>query len=106
MATFTLTWQGASARQMARLIRMAEKAGLGEPNIGIEKSTVDVFIADVGANKIQAIKAVRELTGLGLKEAKDLVEGDTRGVGLNLKADVAQRFRERLTEAGCTVRFQ
>lgn len=106
MATFTVTWVGVSALDMARLVRMAAKAGIGEPTIGMEKTTVDVFISDVGANKIQAIRAVRELTGLGLKEAKDLVEGDVRGVGLGLKQDVAAKFRERLIEAGCSVRFQ
>lgn len=106
MATFTLTWTGVDPLSMAKLILAAHAGGIGDPSVGMEKTTVDVFISDVGANKIQAIKAVRELTGLGLKESKDLVEGEARGVGINLKADVAAKFRDRLVSAGCSVRFQ
>jgi large subunit ribosomal protein L7/L12 len=71
-----------------------------------EKSEFDVILASAGANKIQVIKVVREITGLGLKEAKDLVEAAPKpvkeGVG---KAD-AEDMKKKLTEAGATVELK
>ena len=68
-----------------------------------EKTEFDVILADGGANKIQVIKAVREITNLGLKEAKDLVEGAPKAVkeGVN-KAD-AEKFKAQLEKAGAKV---
>ena len=67
-----------------------------------EKTEFDVILADVGANKVGVIKAVREITGLGLKEAKDLVDGAPKAVkeGVN-KAD-ADAALKKLIEAGAT----
>jgi large subunit ribosomal protein L7/L12 len=68
-----------------------------------EKTEFSVILTDVGANKINVIKAVREVTSLGLKEAKDLVDGAPKTVkeGVN-KAD-AETIKKKLTEAGAKV---
>ena len=71
-----------------------------------EKTEFTVVLAEAGANKINVIKEVRAITGLGLKEAKDLVEGAPKTVkeGVN-KAD-AQKMKEQLTAAGATVEIK
>ena len=58
------------------------------------------MLTDFGANKIQVIKVVRELTGLGLKEAKDLVEGAPKAVKENVNKDEANAAKTKLEEAG------
>jgi ribosomal protein L7/L12 len=63
-----------------------------------------VFIEDAGANKISVIKVIREATGLGLKESKDIVDGVPRAVGEHLDGAASQRLREELREAGARVR--
>lgn len=68
-----------------------------------EKSTFDVVLKDGGANKIQVIKVVRELTGLGLKEAKDLVEGAPKPVKQGLPKDEAETIKKKLEEQGAKV---
>ena len=68
-----------------------------------EKTEFDVVLADVGSNKIAVIKAVREITGLGLKEAKDLVEGAPKAVKEKVSADDAEAAKAKLEEAGATV---
>jgi large subunit ribosomal protein L7/L12 len=68
-----------------------------------EKTEFDVVLADVGAKKIQVIKAVREITGLGLKEAKDLVEGAPSTVKEQIGKDEAEDVKKKLEEAGATV---
>jgi large subunit ribosomal protein L7/L12 len=65
-----------------------------------EKTEFDVVLTDVGANKIQVIKAVRELTSLGLKEAKDLVDGAPQAVKQAVSKDDAQAAKAKLEEAG------
>ena len=67
-----------------------------------EKTEFDVHLKEVGPNKINVIKAVRELTGLGLKEAKDLVEGAPKEVKTGLSKDDAAAAAKKLTEAGAT----
>jgi large subunit ribosomal protein L7/L12 len=76
----------------------AAKAGPAE-----EKTEFTVVLTSAGSNKIQAIKAVRELTGLGLKEAKDLVEGAPKNVKENVDKKTADELKKKLTEAGATV---
>lgn len=68
-----------------------------------EKTEFDVILTDVGANKIQVIKAVRELTSLGLKEAKDLVEGAPKAVREGVSKEEAEAARAKLEEAGAKV---
>jgi large subunit ribosomal protein L7/L12 len=68
-----------------------------------EKTEFDVILAAVGSNKIQVIKVVRELTGLGLKEAKDLVDGAPKPVKEGVPKDEAQKIKARLEEQGATV---
>ncbi len=68
-----------------------------------EKSEFDVILADGGANKIQVIKAVREITNLGLKEAKDLVEGAPKPIKEGVGKDEAQDIKKKLEAAGAKV---
>lgn len=68
-----------------------------------EKTEFDVVLASFGANKLGVIKAVREITGLGLKEAKELVEGAPKTVKEGVSKDEAEKLKAALTEAGATV---
>ncbi|HEX5578877.1 MAG TPA: 50S ribosomal protein L7/L12 [Candidatus Limnocylindria bacterium] len=68
-----------------------------------EKTEFDAVLTEVGANKILVIKAVRELTGLGLKEAKDLVDAAPQAVKEGVAKDEAEQVKEKLAEAGATV---
>jgi large subunit ribosomal protein L7/L12 len=68
-----------------------------------EKTQFDVVLTDGGANKINVIKEVRALTGLGLKEAKDLVEGAPKTVKEGVSKDEAAKIKDVLTKAGAKV---
>ena len=68
-----------------------------------EKTEFDVILASFGAKKLDVIKAVREITGLGLKDAKDLVEGAPKTVKEGVSKDEAENIKKALTEAGATV---
>jgi large subunit ribosomal protein L7/L12 len=68
-----------------------------------EKSEFDVVLTSVGASKINVIKEVRAITGLGLKEAKDLVEGAPKAVKEGASKDDAEQIKAKLEEAGATV---
>ncbi len=68
-----------------------------------EKTAFDVILASAGAQKINVIKVVRELTGLGLKEAKDLVEGAPKPVKTGVSKEDAEGMKKKLTDAGATV---
>lgn len=68
-----------------------------------EKTQFDVVLTDAGANKINVIKEVRALTGLGLKEAKDLVEGAPKTVKEGVSKDEAAKMKDTLTKAGAKV---
>jgi large subunit ribosomal protein L7/L12 len=70
---------------------------------GEEKTEFDAVLTEVGANKILVIKAVRELTGLGLKEAKDLVDAAPKAVKEGVAKEEAEQVKEKLAEAGATV---
>jgi large subunit ribosomal protein L7/L12 len=88
----------------AAAVAVAAPAGGGAAAPAAEEQTeFNVILAEVGANKVNVIKAVRELTGLGLKEAKDLVDGAPKPVkeGVN-KAD-AEAAKKKLEEAGAKV---
>jgi large subunit ribosomal protein L7/L12 len=68
-----------------------------------EKTDFTVVLKEVGANKINVIKAVREVTSLGLKEAKDLVDGAPKSIKEGVSKDEAETIRKKFTEAGATV---
>ena len=71
-----------------------------------EKTEFDVVLANFGAKKLDVIKVVRELTGLGLKDAKDLVEGAPKTVKEGVSKDEAEKIKAALTEAGATVEIK
>ena len=71
-----------------------------------EKTEFDVVLADVGANKIKVIKLVRELTGLGLGEAKALVDGAPKAVKEGLSKDEAEAAKAKLEEVGAKVELK
>ena len=71
-----------------------------------EKTEFDVVLASVGANKLGVIKAVREITGLGLKDAKDMVEGAPKTVKEGVSKDEAEKVKAALVEAGATVEIK
>jgi len=68
-----------------------------------EKTEFTVVLTAVGANKINVIKAVREVTSLGLKEAKDLVDGAPKAIKEGVSKDEAEAIRKKFTDAGATV---
>ena len=83
---------------------MAMPAGGGDTSgAAEEKSEFDVVLTSAGASKINVIKEVRTITGLGLKEAKDLVESAPKAVKEALSKDEAEQIKAKLEEAGATV---
>ncbi len=76
-------------------------AGVAAP--AEEKTEFDVILTNAGANKINVIKVVREITGLGLKEAKDLVDGAPKPVKEGVSKDEAEQIKKKLEGAGATV---
>ena len=71
-----------------------------------EKTEFTVVLANAGANKINVIKEIRAITGLGLKEAKDLVEGAPKNVKEGVNKDDAKKMKDQLTAAGATVEIK
>jgi large subunit ribosomal protein L7/L12 len=71
-----------------------------------EKTEFNVVLANAGANKINVIKEIRAITGLGLKEAKDLVEGAPKTVKEGVNKDDAKKMKDQLTAAGATVEIK
>ncbi len=82
----------------------APAAGAAAP--AEEKSEFDVVLAEIGANKVATIKAVRELTGLGLKEAKELVESAPKAVKEGLPKAEAEEAKKKLEAAGAKVELK
>lgn len=76
------------------------------PAAAEEKSEFTVELAEIGANKIAVIKVVREITGLGLGEAKALVESAPKAIKENVPAEEAKAIEEKLKEAGATVKLK
>jgi large subunit ribosomal protein L7/L12 len=71
-----------------------------------EKTNFDVVLKAAGANKLQIVKLVKELTGLGLKEAKDMVDGAPKTIKEGLPKDEAENLKKTLTEAGAEVELK
>ena len=80
-------------------------AGAAAPAVE-EKTEFDVVLASFGASKLGVIKVVREITGLGLKEAKDLVEGAPKTLKEGCSKEEAESIKAQLTEAGATVEIK
>jgi len=81
-------------------------AGAAAPAEAEEKTEFTVILKEAGASKINVIKTVRELTGLGLKEAKDLVDGAPKPVKENIGKDEAAAVKKKLEDAGATVEMK
>lgn len=81
-------------------------AGGGDAGAAEEKTEFDVVLKDPGAKKINAIKAVRVITGLGLKEAKELVEGAPNNVKEGVSKEEAESVKKQLEEAGAVVEIK
>jgi large subunit ribosomal protein L7/L12 len=97
--TLEAKW-GVSAAPVA----VAGPAGGAAPAAAAEEKTeFNVILADAGANKINVIKAVREITALGLKEAKDLVEGAPKAIKEGVGKDEAEDIKKKLEAAGAKV---
>jgi large subunit ribosomal protein L7/L12 len=95
---------GVKADQFAMAAPAGGAAGAAAaPAQAEEKTEFDVVLANAGANKIQVIKVVRELTSLGLKEAKDLVDGAPKPVKTGVNKEDAQKMKAKLEEVGATV---
>lgn len=80
----------------------AAQAGAGEA-AAEEKTEFNVIMSSFGANKIEVIKVIRAITGLGLKEAKDMVEGVPSTIKEGISKDEAEDIKKKLQEAGATV---
>jgi large subunit ribosomal protein L7/L12 len=72
----------------------------------VEKTNFDVVLKAAGANKLQIVKLVKELTGLGLKEAKDVVDGAPKTIKEGLPKDEAENLKKQLVEAGAEVELK
>ena len=90
----------------AAAVAVAPAAGGAAAPAAEEKTEFDVILADVGSNKIGVIKAVREITGLGLKEAKDLVEGAPKAVKEGAAKAEAEDLKKKLEAAGAKVELK
>lgn len=90
----------------AAAVAVAPAAGGAAAPATEEKTEFDVVLADVGSNKIAVIKAVREITGLGLKEAKDLVEGAPKAVKEGAAKAEAEDLKKKLEAAGAKVELK
>lgn len=87
-------------------VAAAPAAAGGEAAADAGSSEVTVVLASAGANKIPVLKIVREITGLGLKEAKDLVDGAPKPIKENVKKEDAEAMKKQLEEAGATVELK
>jgi len=87
-------------------VAAAPAAGAAAPAAAEEKSEFNLFLKETGANKIAVIKVVREVTGLGLSEAKAVVDGAPKMVKENVAAAQAKEFEAKFKEAGAVVELQ
>ena len=95
---------GVSAAAAAVAAPVAGAAGGGEAAAPAEEKTeFDVILQAIGGNKINVIKVVREVTALGLKEAKDLVEAAPKAIKEAVSKEEAESIKQKLTDAGATV---
>ena len=97
---------GVSAAAAAVAAAPAAGGGAAAAAPAEEKTEFNVVLTAVGGNKIGVIKVVREITSLGLKEAKDLVEGAPKPVKEGVNKDEAEAIKKKFTEAGATVEIK
>ena len=97
-------WGVSAAAPVA--VSAASPGAEGGGDTAAEKDSFDVVLASIGDKKINVIKEVRAMTGLGLKEAKDLVEGAPNTVKEDLTKDEAEKIKAKLEEAGATVELK
>ena len=97
-------WGVSAAAPVA--VAAASTGAEGGGDTATEKDSFDVVLASIGDKKINVIKEVRAMTGLGLKEAKDLVEGAPNTVKEDLTKDEAEKIKGKLEEAGATVELK
>jgi large subunit ribosomal protein L7/L12 len=94
---------GVSAAAAGPVAMAAGPAGAAAAPAAEEKTEFTVVLTAIGANKINVIKAVREVTSLGLKEAKDLVDGAPKPIKEGVSKDEAETIKKKFTDAGATV---
>jgi len=87
-------------------VAVAGASSAGEAGSANEKSSFDVILSDVGGNKINVIKAVREITGLGLKEAKDIVDAAPKEIQKGVDKAKAEEMKKKLEEQGAKVELK
>ena len=100
---------GVSAAAVAAPVAVAAgapAAAAGAPAAAAEKTEFDIFLKDAGANKINVIKVVKEITGLGLGDAKAIVDGAPKMIKEKVPAADAKNFEKQLKEAGATVELK
>jgi large subunit ribosomal protein L7/L12 len=97
---------GVSAAAAAPVVVAGGAAGAGAAGAAEEKTEFSVVLTEVGANKINVIKAVREVTSLGLKEAKDLVDGAPKTVKDGVNKDEAATIKKKFEDAGAKVEIK
>ena len=87
-------------------VAAAAPAAAGAAGAAEEKSSFDVVLKDAGANKIQVIKVVRDATGLGLKEAKELVDGAPKTVKEGASKEEAEELKAKFSEVGAVIELK
>ncbi|GBU07737.1 50S ribosomal subunit protein L7/L12 [Bacteroidales bacterium] len=90
----------------AAAVAVAGPAAGGDAVAAEEKTSFDVVLKEIGANKLAIVKLVKELTGLGLKEAKDLVDGAPSNIKEGVAKDEANALKKQLEEAGAQVELK
>ena len=99
-------WGVSAAAPVAVAAAVPGAAGAAGGEAAEEKDEFDVVLASIGDKKINVIKEVRAITGLGLKEAKDLVESAPKAVKEGAKKEEAEELKKKLEEAGATVELK
>lgn len=97
---------GITAAAAMPMMAVGAAAGGGEAAVAEEKTEFDVILTGVGDKKINVIKVVREVTSLGLKEAKDLVEATPKPIKEGVPKDEAESIKKKFEEAGATVEIK
>ena len=106
LATVLKDEYGIEPAAAAAAVAVAAPGGGGDAGGGEEKSEFDVILTAPGGSKLQVVKAVKELTGLGLKEAKELVDGAPKAIKEGVGKDEAEGIKKALEEAGAEVELK
>jgi large subunit ribosomal protein L7/L12 len=106
LATYLKETHGIEPAAAAVVAGPAAGGAGGGAAAAAEKTNFDVVLKAPGANKLQIVKLVKELTGLGLKEAKDLVDGAPKTIKEGLPKDEAENLKKQLSEAGAEVELK